>query len=221
MIPIFDLDDTLYPERTYVESGFLAVALMLEQRFGWSIKENLAYMLDTLTCEGRGAVFNRLLESKGALNSSRVRECINTYRHHRPTIKLTTGVRDVLSNFYVRPYLVTDGHKIVQQKKIDALNLKPIFQKIYITHRHGIRHAKPSTYCFELIRKRENCDWCDMFYVGDNPAKDFVNLNKLGVYTIRITTGEYSKVIAQPGYDAVHKINSLVELEGLIQKVIK
>ena len=35
MILVFDLDDTLYPERTYVESGFKAVADSLAQKFGF------------------------------------------------------------------------------------------------------------------------------------------------------------------------------------------
>jgi putative hydrolase of the HAD superfamily len=219
MIPIFDLDDTLYPERTYVESGFKAVAKMLEQCFGWSAGESLAHMFDTLAREGRGLVFDRLLESKNAHNSSRVRACIKAYRHHRPTIKLAPMAREVLGNLGTYPYLVTDGHKVVQQNKVEALNLQPLFKKIYITHRYGIRHAKPSTYCFELIKRRENCEWSDMFYVGDNPGKDFVNLNLLGVHTIRIATGEHSRVAAREGFDAVHHIKSLDDLKIVLKEI--
>ena len=221
MIPIFDLDDTLYPERAFVESGFLAVALMLEQRFGWSVNESLEHMFETLARQGRGTVFNRLLNYKGISNSTIVRECVDTYRRHLPNIQLDPIALDMLSSLRVLPYLVTDGHKIVQKNKVDALNLNPLFQKIYITHRYGIRHAKPSTHCFELIRRRENCEWQDMFYVGDNPAKDFINLNLLGVHTIRILTGQHSKVIAQPGYDALHKIHSLNQLEEIIPNILR
>jgi putative hydrolase of the HAD superfamily len=221
MIPIFDLDDTLYPERTYVESGFFAVALMLEQRFGWSAKESYAHMLDTLAAEGRGEVFNRLLAAKGALNYSRVRDCILTYRHHKPIIQLNPIASSVLSDLNVRPYLITDGHKVVQQKKVEALGLEAQFKKIYITHRYGIKNAKPSIHCFELIKKREKCEWSDMFYVGDNPAKDFVNLNPLGVHTIRVATGEHSKAIAQPGFDAIYKINTLEQLESVLKEIFQ
>lgn len=221
MIPIFDLDDTLYPERTYVESGFSAVALMLEQRFGWQAKESYAHMLNTLAKHGRGEVFNRLLATKDALNYSRVRECIHTYRHHKPTIQLNPIVCNVLSNFNVRPYLVTDGHKVVQQKKVEALGLEVQFKKIYITHRYGIKNAKPSIHCFELIKKREKCEWRDMFYVGDNPAKDFVNLNPLGVHTIRVATGVHAKAIAQPGFDAMYKINRLDQLKNVLKEIFK
>jgi putative hydrolase of the HAD superfamily len=221
MIPIFDLDDTLYPERTYVESGFFAVALMLEQRFGWPVKESYAHMLNTLAAEGRGKVFNRLLAAKDALSYSQVRACIHTYRHHKPIIQLNPIACNVLGNLNVRPYLVTDGHKVVQQKKVEALGLEAQFKKIYITHRYGIKNSKPSIHCFELIKKREKCEWSDMFYVADNPAKDFVNLNPLGVHTIRVATGDHSKAIAQPGFDAMYKINTLDHLENVLKEIFQ
>jgi putative hydrolase of the HAD superfamily len=219
MIPIFDLDDTLYTERRYVESGFLAVAQMLEQRFGWPAKESYVYMIYTLEAKGRGDVFNRVLAAKDALNSTLVLECVHTYRHHKPVIQLNPITCKVLDDLSVRPYLVTDGHKVVQQRKVEALGLESLFKKIYITHRYGIRNAKPSTHCFELIKKREKCEWNDMFYVADNPAKDFVNLNPLGVHTIRVAVGEHSKVIARPGYDAMYKINTLGQLKNVLRKI--
>lgn len=221
MIPIFDLDDTLYLETAYVRSGFFAVAKYLEQRFGWSVNECFEFMLNTLKCEGRGVVFNRLLESKKALSRSRVQDCVKVYRHHYPSINLTPKTREIISRLGSKPYLVTDGHKIVQQKKVQALKLESLFKKIYITHRYGIQNAKPSTYCFELIKKIENCEWSDMFYVGDNPAKDFVNLKKRGVHTIRILSGEHSEVVAKKGFEADHRITSLDQLQSVLGKIFK
>ena len=204
-----------------MESGFLAVALMLEQRFGWPAKESHTYLLKTLATEGRGIVFNRLLAAKDALNYSRIRDCVHTYRNHRPIIQLNPIACNVLANLNVRPYLVTDGHKVVQQKKVEALGLESQFKKIYITHRYGIKNAKPSTHCFELIKKREKCEWGDMFYVADNPAKDFVNLNPLGVHTIRVATGEHSKAIAQAGFEAMYEINTLEQLKNLLKEIFQ
>jgi putative hydrolase of the HAD superfamily len=60
-----------------------------------------------------------------------------------------------------------------------------------------------------------------MFYVGDNPAKDFVNLNHLGVHTIRVTTGEHAAVVAKAGYDAKHTISSLNELKIILKEITK
>jgi putative hydrolase of the HAD superfamily len=60
-----------------------------------------------------------------------------------------------------------------------------------------------------------------MFYVGDNPEKDFVNLNPLGVNTVRVTTGAYANAKAKPGFDAKHVISSLDELSTLLKEIIK
>lgn len=219
MIPIFDLDDTLYLERNFVESGFHAVAIKLNYIFGWPVDESLKFMINVLDNEGRGFIFNRLLESRGAMSAKNVTYCINAYRFHKPQIKLKLTVRKVIESFNRKPYLVTDGHKIVQQNKIKSLDIESLFKGIYITHRYGLCYAKPSIYCFDLIRKRENCEWSDMFYVGDNPLKDFVNLNSLGVHTIRVKTGEYADVIAKKRFDAKYKINSLNELRTLIKDI--
>jgi putative hydrolase of the HAD superfamily len=113
-------------------------------------------------------------------------------------------------------YLVTDGHKIVQQKKVTALGIEPQFQKIFITHRYGLRNAKPSTYCFDLIRKRERCQWADLVYVADNPAKDFVNLNKLRVRTVRVLTGAHKSTRAKKGHDARYTISNLSHLRQIL-----
>jgi putative hydrolase of the HAD superfamily len=54
-----------------------------------------------------------------------------------------------------------------------------------------------------------------MYYVGDNPEKDFVNLNKVGVITIRVKTGEHSNKVAKDGYEARYIINALSELSEI------
>lgn len=212
MIPIFDLDDTLYDELEFVRSGLLAVAKWGHKKFGWDIDESYKKMLSILEDKGRGHVFDDWLEGNGS-----VREAVKIYRHHKPSIKLWKEAENLLNTISNRNiYLVTDGHKIVQANKIKALGITPLFQHCYITHRYGIAHAKPSTYCFELIKKREGCEWKDMAYIGDNPSKDFVNLNPLGVKTIRVRTGQHAKKLAKRNFDAICQIPDLKNLLPLI-----
>ena len=54
-----------------------------------------------------------------------------------------------------------------------------------------------------------------MVYVGDNPAKDFVNLNKLNIPTVRVLTGVHKHVAAKPGFDAKYTISRLDEITSL------
>lgn len=219
MILIFDLDDTLYPERSYVESGFRAVAAHLQARHGWPAGDSLATLNALLAEHGRGALFDRLLARHGITTRAAARECVDVYRQHIPQLALAPEAEALLRRLPAKPYLVTDGHKGVQARKVAALNLAPRLARAYITHRYGVRHAKPSTRCFELIRARERCDWSDMAYVGDNPSKDFVNLTPLGVRTVRVRTGEHAQVVAKPGHEARHVIDSLGELPPLFPEI--
>lgn len=216
MYLIFDLDDTLYPERSYVESGFRAVAHGLAISRGWDERSSFEHMIATLEREGRGAVFDRLLEHHGAWSRSGVRRCVDAYRGHVPTLSLYRESAALLPTLELPLYLVTDGHKLVQQRKVDSLGIAHWFRKVYLTHRHGVRNAKPSTYCFDRIRERERCDWSDLVYVGDNPAKDFVNLNRVGAHTVRVLTGAHRDVVARPGYDAQITIRSLSDLPSTL-----
>lgn len=217
MIPIFDLDDTLYPERSFVESGFRAVARWLEHQFGWDVNESLVTMLRTLEVQGRGAVFDTLLASNGVASACLVNRCVHVYRHHTPDISLHPIAKELLGTLKGPIFLVTDGHKIVQENKVRSLGIEKDFKKVFITHRYGICNAKPSIHCFEIIRRMEKCDWSDMAYIGDNPAKDFVNLTPLGVRTIRVLTGEHRNVKAKPGYEATQVISGLEELPILLK----
>jgi putative hydrolase of the HAD superfamily len=220
MIIIFDLDDTLYDERTYVESGFLSVAYFGFDKFGWNVQQSFQFMINTLVQEGRGAIFDKWLILNGRYSKRLVQECLRIYRHHNPTIQLYQAASQLLPKILDYPlYLVTDGHKIVQQKKVDALNISDVFRYIFITHRYGIRHAKPSTYCFQKIREREKCKWQDMIYIGDNPAKDFVNLKPLGAHTVRVLTGIHGTSQARPEHNAHHIITNLTEFYPLLAKL--
>jgi putative hydrolase of the HAD superfamily len=218
MILIFDLDDTLYDEACFVDGGLAAVARHGETRWGFEANASLETLRAVLARDGRGAVFDQWLDGRGAWSRTRVAECVRVYRHHRPQITLFASAQRMLERYGARGplYLVTDGHKIVQRNKVDALELWPVFRRVFITHRFGIAAAKPSTVCFERIRQAERCDWSRLVYVGDNPAKDFVSLNRLGAFTVRVRTGVHRHAVAAPGYDAAASIDDLDALPGAL-----
>jgi len=214
VIYIFDLDDTLYDERQYVESGFRAVASYAAERWGLDATrcyEQLVWLLDT---QGRGRIFDDFLAHHSLSSKTNIQACVRTYRLHKPNLTLPAEHLQLLQQLPKPLYLVTDGHKIVQQNKVEALGIAALFKRVFITHRFGIKHAKPSTHCFELIKKAEKCTWQDMVYIGDNPAKDFVNLNKLGMNTVRVLTGVHKNKQAELQYDAknhIHTLDSLMQ----------
>ena len=221
MILIFDLDDTLYDERQFIESGFRAVSNMAQQSWQLDATESFQQLCKLLDSKGRGHIFDEWLASYKLASRTNINKCIQHYRLHKPELSLPDTHLKIIQSLPTPLYLVTDGHKIVQQNKVEALGLVSHFKRIFITHRFGIKHAKPSTYCFELIKKAERCQWQDMVYIADNPAKDFVNLNKKGAKTIRVLTGCHKRVQARPGYDAKTHLDNLTELVPLLKSNFK
>jgi len=217
MILVFDLDDTLYPEINYVKGGFRSVAEYLTNFIGNEIENLYEELITILQEHGRGEVFDRLLNQYDCSSKRLIYKCISIYRNHKPDLKLYSDAVDILKLYRnEKLYIVTDGNKYVQQKKILALGLEKYFKKIFITHRYGITKSKPSLYCFEKIVKYEKCEWEDILYVGDNPNKDFVNLNKVNAKTVRLLRGPYKDEIVRENFDAKFFINNLDELRSII-----
>lgn len=209
---VLDLDDTLYDELSYVRSGFRAVAEWGHQRLGIDREDAYARMMSLLAEQGRGRVFDEWLEGRGS-----VREALAVYRRHAPTIGLWPEAEALLRELEGRAvYVVTDGHKGVQWRKAEALGLPARVRRVHLTNRYGVHRAKPSPYCFELIARRERVTMDRLVHVGDNPAKDFVGLNPLGVTTVRVLTGQHAAVVAAPGAEAQHRIPTLAHLLPLL-----
>ena len=213
MIIIFDMDDTLYDESKYVMSSMDAVAKYLSEKYLFNKEIVFKNSILELETNGRGKVFDAVLKKYGIYSKKEVLKCIGVYRRNIPQIKLFDEASMVLRQLSDLPkYVVSDGNKLVQSMKADALGLDKYFKKIVLTHRYGVKHAKPSSYCFSIIKDIENCEWSDLVYIGDDPNKDFVQLNSLGVRTIRVHTGRFIKQKAKEGFDANYHINDLSEL---------
>lgn len=221
MILIFDLDDTLYQERLFVESGLRAVARFGADAFNLPWEASYARMKQVLSDEGRGRIFDIWLSEHELLSRKRVAQCVKVYRHHMPDITLPPLHREILTNLgtFGPLFLVTDGHKIAQHRKIEALDIADLFARVFITHRFGVRHAKPSLHCFDIIRRNLNMQWDQLLYVGDNPAKDFVNLNSVGATTVRVRTGAHANTKAQLGFEARYQISKFPDLVPLLREL--
>jgi putative hydrolase of the HAD superfamily len=223
MILVFDLDDTLYDEITFVHSGFNAVAKFLFEQYALPQKSLFKAMVKVLEVKGRGEVFNSILHENGIYSKALVKRCITIYRHHHPEIKLPQESINCIRRFKdTHKYIVTDGNKIAQYNKIKALGVESYFKKVFVTHRYGIKNAKPSVYCFEKIRAIEKCEPNEVVYIADNPNKDFVNIKKMGYLTVRILKGGFADQQFPAEYDAHCSIRSLDELtEEFLSKQFK
>lgn len=221
MVLVFDLDDTLYEELTFVKSGFKAVSNYLQQEHdlpGTKVYKQLVEKLEG----GRGAIFDDVLKQYNIYSKKLVQKCVSVYRLHKPKLKLYPDAVACLKRFKNYPlYIVTDGNKIAQQNKIKGLSVDRLVKGYFITHRYGVKHAKPSPYCFEKIRSIEKAAPGEIVYIADNPSKDFVGIKPLGYKTIRILRGNYKDQRSGQKYEADKEIHTLDELTPeLLNKLI-
>jgi len=212
MVIVFDLDDTLFDERTFFFGGLHAVADYLSLVLDDDSDKIYQGLMRELSVEQNG-IFDRFLEKRGIKSRQLIQKCLSVYRQHDPKITLLPAAQACLKRFKKYPmYVVTDGNKIVQKRKFMALGLESIIRKCLCTYAHGIHRGKPSPYCFEKICKLENVSSSEVIYVSDNPKKDFVGLKPLGFGTIRILYGPYKDLKVEASYDADITLNSLNDL---------
>lgn len=180
-VVLFDLDDTLYPEKAYVKSGYAAI----ERHYGKI--DNMAEKLWSAFVKGEQAI-NHVLSNEGLFTAEELKLCLDIYRFHQPNIFLYPDALDLLNKLKargVRLGLITDGRPEGQWAKIKALKIEPFFDKILITDElGGITYRKPNTVSFEKMQSHFNIPYSSMVYVGDNPAKDFIAPELLGMDSV-------------------------------------
>lgn len=189
---VFDLDDTLYPEREYVKSGLKAVAAWVEKCLGIPQDLALQAFLRLFAKGKRGNIFDIWLSDQGITPELWVPQMVEVYRNHRPHIipyKDVLALLPQLRQVY-RLGVVTDGHAYVQRKKLEALKLVSYFDAIVFSDDLGKEAWKPSIIPFESILKRLRTKGHESVYVADNPLKDFVGARAVGMWTVRVRRPE-------------------------------
>jgi len=188
---IFDLDDTLYNEIDYVYSGFRKVAKYLEPVLKRGEEEIFYDLIDIFKLD-KGNVFDKLIKKYNLETNSEdiILKCIDIYRSHYPDIKLsaeTEGLLHYLKNKNYKLGIITDGRPQGQKNKIKALDLEKFVDYIIITDElGGVSFRKPHTLAYLKMKEYFNVEAEQIVCVADNPAKDFITPNKLGMLTVMV-----------------------------------
>lgn len=223
MVVAFDLDDTLYFERDFLESGLKAVAHELQEQGILKSHEALHILHSKPTpAEGIDALVDTINSLHGACIIP-VAEILRIYRSHFPSIELRVGAAVLLRELQrlrIRIALITDGRSETQRNKIRALGLddyvNPDF--IIISEETGADKTSPGPF----NRLAALCPEEDSFvYIGDNPAKDFHWPNEMGWTTIQIDNPKGTTIHPQTPsplqiYNAKYHIRHLSEFLGII-----
>lgn len=217
---IFDLDDTLYPEIDYVKSGFEVVSKYISKKINKDSDQVFNKLLKLFE-EDRKNVFNRLLEQYD-IGQELVKECIKLYRNHYPDIKLNEVIRGLLQLLKENKFkigIITDGRPEGQWNKIKALGLEKYCDYIIVTDElGGIEYRKPCEIPYKKMLQELGIQAKEAIYVGDNPAKDFITANKLGMFTIMFKNdkGLYSSINMSNEYLAKTTVSEIIEIKELL-----
>jgi len=202
-VVVFDLDDTLYPERAFAMSGFVAVGRWLTERVHCPI-DATARMQELFETGHRGHVFDQLLAELGVeAPESLVPQMIEHYRSHWPNIRLDEAAERAIKRWSgsCKLGLISDGPLLMQQRKVEALGLAPRLDRIILTDAWGRAFWKPHVRAFETIEQAWGHQGPACVYIADNPSKDFVAPKKLGWRTVRLrrSSGIYADATPGPG----------------------
>jgi putative hydrolase of the HAD superfamily len=193
---VFDMDDTLYPERDYARSGFRAVAAWAEAHLGIPARLGFVELNDLFEAGIRGGTFDRWLLAHGIHPQEWIHPLVSVYRKHTPALTPFPEVRQVLKALGGRYKLglLSDGYLETQRLKLDALDLARCFDAIVFSDQWGREAWKPSVRPFLAILKELNLAPNRVVYVADNPRKDFVGPKRLGMPSmwLRWSGGEYT-----------------------------
>ena len=213
-VVVFDLDDTLYKEQDYLLSAYREIAARIESRYGleavfdrmhqwWQAGEN---------------VFQRLIDTYRL--DMTLGELLTIYRSHMPAIRLDADTKCLLDRLqqYAVLGLITDGRHLTQWHKIEALGLSAYMDASDILISEETGFEKPSDEPFRQVMVRYPSR--TYYYIGDNPAKDFVAPNLLGWTSIcllddgrNIHPQDFSlsqQMLPQ------HRVSQLSEIENII-----
>ena len=214
---IFDLDDTLISEREYIKSGFKVISLYLSKEYNLEQKE-VFNLMNELFEESSKQLFNRLLDKlKINYDLEYIKKLVKIYREHEPDIKFFDDVLPTIKELKKRGYklgIITDGYKETQRAKIKVLKCEELFDEIIITDELGREFWKPHKKSYEIMKKKFNCEYKNMVYIGDNEKKDFIGANRLEIKTLKLINkdGIYKDINLEKEYLATMKIENLKEI---------
>lgn len=220
---IFDLDDTLAPERSFAISGFFVIENYLRERLGIEFNKGEVAEIMTKSLLERRNHYDSLeewLNIHGIKPAEVMPEIVKEARLHHPDTRYTlrpdaSELLRELQRRGVRMGIITDGRAETQQNKIDALGLRQYVSE-ELTFISGITgYDKTTPHNFEsAVRMLPEAS--RFVYVGDNPAKDFLYPNLLGWQTYCLLDVTNQNIFPQPDIawpeGATKTISSLTEI---------
>ena len=195
---LLDLDDTLYPQSSWLVGALAAVA-DAGSTFG-ADRVRLFRSLRAVANQGsdRGRIIDRALARSGYPHIP-VPPLHDAFRTHAPrSLRCYPGVVPALAKLrrHVSIGIVTDGDVSIQQSKLRALRIDA--DVVVFSDSHGRAHRKPDPMPFLHALAALGVGPREAIFIGDRPDKDIVGAMRLGMRAIRVRTGEHAALPDPP-----------------------
>lgn len=212
---LIDLDDTIFPEESYVRSGFQAVATYLSREMlcGLPASRIMNRMWYEFRRLGRSGVFDRTLEAFGiAVDGKIIATLVDIYRDHEPSIEPYPGVAKALQQLRMRYPIavVTDGNVRMQRRKVAAL--QHVLQGIPVIYCMDFNAPKPQLQAYEIASEHLGVSLQDCIFIGDDPYADIVAAHDAMAAAIRVRTGRAAEIPSWKLPDRYLEVQSLVRV---------
>lgn len=207
---LFDLDETLYRERRFALSGFAALARVLEARTGVPSRRIFAELVRSMRRGRRATAFQSLCAREG-WPETWIPKCVEIVRTHTPSLRLPPQSRAVLREMRGswRIALVTNGLPSVQRRKVKALGLERLVDRVVYAEEHGLGIGKPEPSPFLAAARLLDVEPRRCVFVGDDLVKDIGGAARLGMRTILVMRGDDSR---RAGIDPDARIRRLADV---------
>jgi putative hydrolase of the HAD superfamily len=193
---VFDLDDTLYPYRAFVGSGFRAVACRLAAERSLPPAAVLRVLRRALANGQRGHELQELC-ARFELPESLVGSLAELIREHTPSLRLPGESVQVLRTLRKdwKLGVLTNGEPHIQRRKVAALGVGDLVDAVLFASECGDRNGKPAPSAFRAALDRLNVEAASAVFVGDDPRTDIEGAAAVGMKTIHVTSyfGEHER----------------------------
>ena len=181
------MDDTLYPYRRYLLSAFAAVAGHVELWHGIPSSRTFEALARTSRGTEREADPLSCLRYLG-LPAGRLSLLRRVIERHHPRLKLPQVTEHLLSELRNQGWrlgVLTNGPKVRQAKKVEALALAGLVDSVVFASNYGGGLGKPHPEPFLEIARRLDVEPGHVVFVGDDEFSDVLGALGAGMHAVR------------------------------------
>ena len=209
----FDLDGTLFDDRQYVRAGLLAAADVIDRETGVDLSAELleAYFRRGLT----ERTFDRVLDEHD-LSTDLVPRLVTAYHANSAPLVPFPDAESTLEGLREAYDLAVVTGGTNGRTKLDRLGLTDYVDSVVVAPARGWSKRDPEPFEVALGELGARPDRTAV--VGDRPAVDFGQPNRLGMLTVRVRRGRYATAAASEATASDIEVDSLAAVPNVLRR---